>query len=299
MRYCTQQVAAISTAIDSSVEDFVETLFSLPEAKRKLHISWKERLLRLERPTSRHLIRQLTPSNSLGFDSGKDMTKKGTLLEYAMQQKALHPEKVALIRVGEFYETYGVDALMLVEYAGLNPMGQKAKAGCPARNIQATLDSLTSAGLSVCVYEELNDVDSQRGPSSKRIKRRALTQIVSPGSSTYMYDLCLRAEDIDFRENRPYIGVMRTANGYAMCEVHADEKVMVVNERMTEEALRATLETVGCVEPMYLQDVDDLHFLPDHCERLNGYKKDDFFAQVLRNVGRTLECNVSDFRVVR
>lgn len=34
---------------------------------------------------------------------------------------------------------------MLVEYAGLNPMGNKAKAGCPYRNVQATLDGLTSA----------------------------------------------------------------------------------------------------------------------------------------------------------
>jgi hypothetical protein len=50
---------------------------------------------------------------------------------------------VILTRVGEFYETYGVDALMMIEHAGLNPMGNRAKAGCPIKNIQATLDGLT------------------------------------------------------------------------------------------------------------------------------------------------------------
>jgi len=35
-----------------------------------------------------------------------------------LTQKKQHPDKVILTRVGEFYETYGVDALMLIEYAG-------------------------------------------------------------------------------------------------------------------------------------------------------------------------------------
>lgn len=32
---------------------------------------------------------------------------------------------------------------MLVAYCGLNPMGGKCKAGCPVKNVQATLDRLT------------------------------------------------------------------------------------------------------------------------------------------------------------
>lgn len=44
----------------------------------------------------------------------------------------------------------------MIEYAGLNPMGNKARAGCPVKNIQQTLDQLTNAGLVVAVYEEIN-----------------------------------------------------------------------------------------------------------------------------------------------
>lgn len=56
-------------------------------------------------------------------------------------------------RVGDFYEAFGLDAIMLMEHCGLNAMASKARAGCPVKNIQATLDCLTSAGFRVAVIE--------------------------------------------------------------------------------------------------------------------------------------------------
>ena len=95
---------------------------------------------------------------------------------------------------------------MLIAHAGLNPMGNKCKAGCPVRNIQATLDSLTSVGLSVAgslrnllmsyckirsnnaiffpfcaVYEEIADIDygrSRAGTTVAKSKERELYQVV-------------------------------------------------------------------------------------------------------------------------
>lgn len=56
-------------------------------------------------------------------------------------------------QVGEFYETMGLDAVMLVQWANLNPMGGKdanpPRAGCPLANLRATLRDLTNNGLSV------------------------------------------------------------------------------------------------------------------------------------------------------
>ena len=102
-RHCSAQSQSISTAFDHNPADaLVENLFSIPEPTRKLHGYWKDRILRLERPTTKNLVKQLIASNPLGFDSGKDVLKKGTLLEYAMQQKALHPDKIILIRVGMY-----------------------------------------------------------------------------------------------------------------------------------------------------------------------------------------------------
>merc|ERR1719353_628899 len=106
---------------------------------------------------------------------------------------------VLLIRVGDFYEAYGLDALMLVEYAGLNPMSRKARAGCPVGNIQATLDGLTCAGLTVAVYEEVAPANTSEG-KYRKLKQRALAQIVSPASPTYMYEACLSSHDIPYSE---------------------------------------------------------------------------------------------------
>ena len=84
-----------------------------------------------------------------------------------------------LVRVGEFYEAFGIDAVMLVEHAGLNPMGTRARAGTPICNIQPTLDQLTAAGLSVAVYEEIDAGMAGAGnyAKSKGIKQRFLSQV--------------------------------------------------------------------------------------------------------------------------
>jgi hypothetical protein len=137
--------------------------------KCKISQYFLEKIRKIERPAAVELIPQLAngyTDNELGYiASTGGPAKKGTLLDYVITQKKMYPDKVILTRCGDFYETYGVDAIMLVNYCGLNAMAGKAKAGCPIKNIQGTLDGLTSAGLTVAVYEELNDVNADRGPS--------------------------------------------------------------------------------------------------------------------------------------
>ncbi|KAF4709188.1 DNA mismatch repair ATPase msh1, partial [Perkinsus olseni] len=38
--------------------------------------------------------------------------------------------QIQLVRCGDFYKTYGVDAVMLVNYCGLNAMAGRPRAGC-------------------------------------------------------------------------------------------------------------------------------------------------------------------------
>lgn len=91
---------------------------------------WIDVLRTVDRPSAVNLIRQLVPDNALGFEGVlKGPAKKGTLVDFAIEQKKKHLDKVVLLRCGEFYETYGVDAILMVAYAGLNPMGNKCKAG--------------------------------------------------------------------------------------------------------------------------------------------------------------------------
>ena len=103
------------------------------------------------------MIARLDESDPLGVDltlrgassRGKSTARRMTLYDYAVTVKARHPRKISLIRVGDFYECLGYDAVMLVLFAGLNPMGISGvpRAGCPVVKIQETLDRLDVEGL--------------------------------------------------------------------------------------------------------------------------------------------------------
>ena len=159
-------ISVVKAEVASTIDEFVDSV--LGGKKSQIHPYWLQRLKSADRPAARALIPQLTAENTLGFvPSTAGASRRGTLLEYVLKEKKRHGDKIVLTRVGDFYECYGIDAIMLVQYAGLNPMGGKARAGCPVRNVQNTLDSLTAEGLIVAVYEELKDVNAARGPTSK------------------------------------------------------------------------------------------------------------------------------------
>ena len=276
----------------------------LPSSDRKSHISpyWIKQLQLLQRPTAQALVSKLTPANSLGYEPATGTPKKGTLLESIIQWKTQHTDKVILTRVGEFYEAYGIDALMLINYAGLNSMAGAAKAGCPIKNIQATLDSLTTAGLSIAVYEEIAEIQSGRISSTKaKLKNRVLSQVISPACSTYIYNnMCLFNENIEFKENYPAIGLLHTVNGYILYQIYIDTSIMIISERLTEEGVQSILSSTGFIEPVYIQDleVSDLPILESiQNEKLTGYSATDFSSQLLRRLSRKLEINTDNIRI--
>ncbi|GAY46607.1 hypothetical protein CUMW_098350 [Citrus unshiu] len=117
---------------------------------------WQERLQMCRKPSTLHLVNRLKYSNLLGLDVNlkNGSLKEGTLNWEMLQFKSKFPREVLLCRVGDFYEAIGIDACILVEYAGLNPFGglrpeSIPKAGCPVVNLRQTLDDLTRNGYSV------------------------------------------------------------------------------------------------------------------------------------------------------
>eukprot|EP00668_Euglena_longa_P001770 GGOE01002080.1.p1 GENE.GGOE01002080.1~~GGOE01002080.1.p1 ORF type:complete len:1320 (-),score=345.77 GGOE01002080.1:203-3883(-) len=211
------------------------------------HPIWKQHLMAHWplRPAAARLLPLLNGNNILGHPS-QPKNQTDSLFQFACRQKQLHPDKVLLMKVGEFYETWGLDAVLLVQHCGLNAMGGNARAGCPLCNVQQTVDALVEVGLMVAVYEE--------GPGAEgyRTKSRFLGGILSPGSSTYVYDSRLRLGDIEYREGRPYIGVQVSASGatastssmqFTVYEVFIDAKCARVRDKLTEEAVWCALRS--------------------------------------------------------
>ncbi|EYU43761.1 hypothetical protein MIMGU_mgv1a025817mg [Erythranthe guttata] len=210
-------------------------------------IWWKERIQLCRKPSSVVLVQRLSFSNLLGVDATlrNGSLKEGTLNWEILQFKSKFPREVLLCRVGEFYEAIGVDACILVEYAGLNPFGglrsdSIPRAGCPVVNLRQTLDDLTRNGFSVCIVEEV------QGPAQARTRKsRFISGHAHPGSP-YVFGLVGDDHDLDFPDPMPVVGISRSAKGYCMVTVFETMKTYSVEDNLTEEALVTKLRTCRC-----------------------------------------------------
>ena len=93
---------------------------SLAAAPTQLDGYWSRHVDNLRRPAAQALSDRLA-SNALGFPHESldkpPSTGRKTLLLETLEWKLEHPTKVLLVRVGEFYEAWGVDATLLVSTA--------------------------------------------------------------------------------------------------------------------------------------------------------------------------------------
>ncbi len=110
-------------------------------------------------------------------------TKKVTPL---MQQynaiKTKHPDALLLFRVGDFYETFGEDAIKASKILGIilthrNNGGDKMElAGFPHHSLNTYLPKLVKAGQRVAICDQLEDPKL-----TKSIVKRGVTELVTPG----------------------------------------------------------------------------------------------------------------------
>lgn len=102
---------------------------------------------------------------------------------YAIKDK--HPEAVLLFRVGDFYETFGEDAIKAAEILGIT-LTRRANgaasyvelAGFPHHALDTYLPKLVRAGQRVAICEQLEDPKM-----TKKIVKRGITELVTPGVS--------------------------------------------------------------------------------------------------------------------
>lgn len=225
---------------------------------------WREQIQTFNaasKPSTRNMIARLDESDPLGVDltlrgassRGKSTARRMTLYDYAVTVKARHPRKISLIRVGDFYECLGYDAVMLVLFAGLNPMGISGvpRAGCPVVKIQETLDRLTSRGYSCVVCEEVPAMTKYGQPTPP--KDRYIAAIVTPASPNYVKGAASMGEDVDFGDGcaPPVVGLASGALGYTVVTCEPDLRRVSVLEGLTAEAAAAKLSAGGIAPPLY------------------------------------------------
>ncbi len=112
--------------------------------------------------------------------------------------KRKYPDACLLFRVGDFYETFGEDAVRASKILGitLTKRGagsetETALAGFPHHSINTYLPKLVKAGLRVAICDQLEDPKM-----TKTIVKRGVTELVTPGVS--MNDEVLQSKTNNF-----------------------------------------------------------------------------------------------------
>ena len=124
--------------------------------------------------------------------------KETPLMKQYNEIKRKYPDACLLFRVGDFYETFGEDAIRASKILGitLTKRGagsdtETALAGFPHHSINTYLPKLVKAGLRVAICDQLEDPKM-----TKTIVKRGVTELVTPGVS--MNDEVLQSKTNNF-----------------------------------------------------------------------------------------------------
>jgi DNA mismatch repair protein MutS len=100
--------------------------------------------------------------------------------------KARYPDAILLFRVGDFYETFGQDAVITSQVLGITltkrnngNASSSELAGFPHHAMDTYLHKLVKAGYRVAICDQLEDPKTAKG-----IVKRGVTELVTPGVAT-------------------------------------------------------------------------------------------------------------------
>ncbi len=118
-------------------------------------------------------------------ESAKNIVETPLMKQY-YSIKAKHPDAILLFRVGDFYETFGEDAIRAADILGIT-LTRRANgaasfvelAGFPHHALDTYLPKLVRAGQRVAICEQLEDPKM-----TKKIVKRGITELVTPGVTT-------------------------------------------------------------------------------------------------------------------
>ncbi len=124
--------------------------------------------------------------------------KETPLMKQYNEIKRKYPDACLLFRVGDFYETFGEDAIRASKILGIiltkrgnGSESETALAGFPHHSLNTYLPKLVKAGLRVAICDQLEDPKL-----TKTIVKRGVTELVTPGVS--LNDEVLQAQSNNF-----------------------------------------------------------------------------------------------------
>src|SRR5678810_816489 len=116
----------------------------------------------------------------------KTKTEDTPLMQQHKAIKQKYPDAILLFRVGDFYETFGQDAIIASQVLGITltkrnngAAASSDLAGFPHHALDTYLHKLVKAGYRVAICDQLEDPKAAKG-----IVKRGVTEMVTPGTTT-------------------------------------------------------------------------------------------------------------------
>ena len=146
--------------------------------------------------------------------------KETPLMKQYNTIKAKYPDAILLFRVGDFYETFGEDAIKASKILGI-VLTKRANgsashielAGFPHHSVDTYLPKLVRAGYRVAICDQLEDPKMVKG-----IVKRGITELVTPG-------VCFNDKLLNHQQNNFLASVHfeKEQAGIALCDVSTGE----------------------------------------------------------------------------
>ena len=128
----------------------------------------------------------------------KKVDSESPLMRQHAELKKKFPDALLLFRVGDFYETFGEDAIRASQTLGITLTRKAAGnntytelAGIPYHAVEQYLPRLVKAGMRVAICEQLEDPKSTKG-----LVKRGITELVTPGVA--YNDMVLEVKENNF-----------------------------------------------------------------------------------------------------
>lgn len=226
------------------------------------------------------------------------MNEKKTIVETPLMRqyfevKRQHPDALLLFRVGDFYETFGEDAVIASKVLGIvltkraNGSAQYVElAGFPHHSIETYLPKLVRSGYKVAVCDQLEDPKL-----TKKIVKRGVTELVTPGLA-YNEQLLEQKENnylcaVCFSQDKGGIAFLDISTGtFRIAEGPLEYIEVLLSNFTPKEVLVQRGYQAGFRERFgenyYLSVMDEWAFVRDACQ---DKLKKQFGIQSLKGFG--------------
>jgi DNA mismatch repair protein MutS len=168
--------------------------------------------------------------------------KQTPLMKQYFSIKAKYPDTILFFRMGDFFETFGEDAIVTAKTTGIiltkrgsGSASEIELAGFPHHQLDTYLPKMIRAGFRVAVCEQLEDPKMAKG-----IVKRDVVEVITPGVQT-------SEKTLEVGKNT-YVGSIIIKDGIAGVAYADISTGEFVTGEVEESALLDHLETIGLSE---------------------------------------------------